>query len=77
MVIITRKVSGLKELSLMPRRRIKIRRKIEHFQRPKRPSTFKNPGGEITEVDLLRLSERTGLTYEEIQRIYESMKNKR
>lgn len=58
----------------MPRR--KIKRKTERFQRVKRPSTFKNPGGEITEVDLLRLSDRTGLTYEEIHRIYESMKNK-
>ncbi len=61
----------------MPRRKTKtIRRKNEHFQRPKRPSTFRNPGGQITEVDLLRLSDRTGLTYEEIKRIYESMKNK-
>jgi|GEM_PF-3593780 hypothetical protein len=59
----------------MPRRR--TRRKTEHFQRPKRLSAFKNPGGEITEVDLLRLSDKTGLTYEEIQRIYESVKNKR
>jgi hypothetical protein len=61
----------------MPRRKIKIRRKYELFQRPKRLSTFRNPGGEITEVDLLRLSDRTGLTYGEIQRIYESLKNKR
>jgi hypothetical protein len=61
----------------MPRRKIKTRRKSERFQRPKKPSTFRNPGGEITEVDLLRLSDRTGLTYGEIQRIYESMKNKR
>ncbi len=61
----------------MPRRKIKIRRKSKSFQRPKKPSTFGNPGGEITEVDLLRLSDRTGLTYGEIQRIYESMKNKR
>lgn len=61
----------------MPRRKTKtIRRKNEPFQRPRRPSTFRNPGGQITEVDLLRLSDRTGLTYEEIKRIYESMKNK-
>jgi hypothetical protein len=58
-------------------RRRKIRKKTERFQRIKRPSTFRSPGGEITEVDLLRLSDRTGLTYEEIHRIYESMKNKK
>jgi hypothetical protein len=61
----------------MPRRKTKIRRKSQSFQRPIRLSTFRNPGGEITEVDLLRLSDRTGLTYGEIQRIYEFMKNKR
>ena len=61
----------------MPRRKTEIRRKSQPFQRPKRLSSFRNPGGEITEVDLLRLSDRTGLTYGEIQRIYEFMKNKR
>ncbi|MER3447330.1 MAG: hypothetical protein C4291_11025 [Candidatus Dadabacteria bacterium] len=61
----------------MPRHKIKtMRRKGERFERPKRPLTFRNPGGQITEVDLLRLSDRTGLTYGEIKRIYESMKNK-
>ena len=59
----------------MPRR--KIKRKTKDFQRAKRPSAFRNPGGEITEVDLLRLSDKTGLTYEEIHRIYESMKDKK
>lgn len=61
----------------MPRRKIKIIGRSERFQRQKRLSTFRNPGGEITEVDLLRLSDRTGLTYGEIRRIYESLKNKR
>lgn len=61
----------------MPRRKIKIIRRSEGFQRHERLFTFRNPGGEITEVDLLRLSDRTGLTYGEIRRIYESLKNKR
>ncbi len=41
----------------------------------KKSSAFRTPGGEITEVDLLRLSDRTGLSYHEIRSIYESMKN--
>jgi hypothetical protein len=65
----------------MPRRKLKIKSKIkrmsERFPRSRRLSTFRHPGGEITELDLLRLSDKTGLTYGEIQRIYKSMKDKR
>ena len=57
----------------MPRQRVKKRTRYLH--RVRRPSAFRNPGGEITEVDLLRLSDRTGLSYQEILSIYESMKN--
>ncbi|HLE24832.1 MAG TPA: hypothetical protein VI935_04180 [Thermodesulfobacteriota bacterium] len=57
----------------MARQRAKKRARYIH--RVKRPSAFRNPGGEITEVDLLRLSDRTGLSYHEIHNIYESMKN--
>ncbi len=60
----------------MPRRH-KVRKKTQYIRRLKRPSAFRNPGGEITEVDLLRLSDRTGLSYQEIHRIYEAMKNKK
>ena len=57
----------------MARRTVKKRSRYIH--RVKRPSAFRTPGGEITEVDLLRLSDRTGLSYQEILSIYESMKN--
>jgi hypothetical protein len=59
---------------------IKMARKLrknrtKYLHRVKRPSAFKTPGGEITEVDLLRLADKTGLSYYEIRSIYESMKN--
>jgi hypothetical protein len=59
---------------------IKMARKLRknrtnYLHRAKRPSAFKTPGGEITEVDLLRLSDKTGLSYYEIRNIYESMKS--
>ncbi|MGH7802015.1 MAG: hypothetical protein ACREOW_15540 [Thermodesulfobacteriota bacterium] len=60
-------------MSEMARRAVKKRTRYLH--RIKRPSAFKTPGGEITEVDLLRLSDRTGLSYQEILSIYESMKS--
>jgi hypothetical protein len=48
-----------------------------YLHRIKRLSAFRTPGGEITEVDLLRLSDRTGLSYNEILSIYESMKSEK
>ena len=60
-------------MSEMARRAVKKRTRYLH--RIKRPSAFRTPGGEITEVDLLRLSDRTGLSYQEILSIYESMKS--
>ena len=72
----------------MPRRKTKImpsrrtKKKIQYVSKePKRPSrssassAFKTPGGEITEIDLLRLADKTGFSYLEIRRIYEAMKN--
>ena len=60
-------------MNKMARRTVKKRARYLH--RVKRPSAFRTPGGEITEVDLLRLSDRTGLSYQEILSIYESMKS--
>jgi hypothetical protein len=48
-----------------------VKKRARYLHRVKRPSVFRTPGGEITEVDLLRLSDRTGLSYHEIHRIYE------
>ena len=63
----------MQRVNKMARRTVKKRSRFIH--RVKRPSAFRTPGGEITEVDLLRLSDRTGLSYQEILSIYESMKN--
>ena len=60
-------------MNKMARRTLKKR--ARYLNRVKRPSAFRTPGGEITEVDLLRLSDRTGLSYQEILSIYESMKS--
>ncbi len=51
------------------------KKRTRYLHTLKRPSAFRTPGGEITEVDLLRLSDRTGLSYQEIRGIYESMKS--
>ena len=63
----------MRGMNKMARRAVKKRSRYLH--RIKRPSAFRTPGGEITEVDLLRLSDRTGLSYQEILSIYESMKS--
>ena len=63
----------MQRVNKMARRTVKKRSRYIH--RVKRPSAFRTPGVEITEVDLLRLSDRTGLSYHEIHSIYESMKS--
>jgi len=63
----------MQRVNKMARRTVKKRSRFIH--RVKRPSAFRTPGGEITEVDLLRLSDRTGLSYHEIHSNYEPMKS--